>query len=84
MNARECAMEYKRCVGTNDPVSIGDLAEGNGLSRKEITSELDNEIESCISKLEEEIEYNSIQGCNYIIARYLLPELEKYKGMTYK
>ena len=39
MNAKECAIEYRRSRRTNNPVTIHDLAEGNGLTRKEIAIE---------------------------------------------
>ena len=39
------------------------------------------EIEKNIRQLEEEIEYNKLQGCNYEIANWLLPELQRYKDM---
>ena len=39
MNAIECAIEYRRSRHTKDPVTIHDLAEGNGLTRREIAIE---------------------------------------------
>ena len=34
-----------------------------------------------IAELEEEIDYNLLQGCGYAIESYLLPELNKHKAM---
>jgi len=39
MNAKECAIEYMLSRYTRDPVTLFDLAEGNGLTRKEIAIE---------------------------------------------
>jgi hypothetical protein len=38
-------------------------------------------IKKRIVELEEEIEYNSLQGCGYAIANYLIPELKKHRAM---
>ncbi len=34
-----------------------------------------------IKELEEEIELSKLQGCNYEIANWLLPELQRHKDM---
>lgn len=34
-----------------------------------------------IKELEEEIDYNLLQGCGYAIENYLLPELIKHRAM---
>ncbi len=34
-----------------------------------------------IKELEEEIDYNLLQGCGYAIESYLLPELHKHREM---
>ena len=39
------------------------------------------EILKRIKELEEEIDYNLLQGCGYAIESYLLPELNKHRAM---